>query len=278
MIRTVFQLEEFTMNDRIARLIDEVKRADIFPPTVTVEYDPFDENLPEPMRIAKRLNEYMAAQPPVIGEDDELVGKMKFDGSVPADIFTRRGHSRIYVALKHYYNQPQENLCTMEWQHSNMDFGRLIRGGLDAFRIRIRDTRPHYAGNQEKLNFLAALDSIIRGISERALLLAEACRKTARTCEDPRRQEILLRMAGNCKRVPMHPARNFEEAVQCVYFCFPFLPDSIGRPDHASTSASRSSRTASGGRINICCRSTGRASRMVRSPSNMRGNCFRSCS
>ena len=45
------------MNDRIARLIDEVRRTDIFPPKVTVEYDSFDENLPEPMRIAKRLNE-----------------------------------------------------------------------------------------------------------------------------------------------------------------------------------------------------------------------------
>ncbi len=219
------------MNDRIARLIDEVKRTDIFPPKVTVEYDSFDENLPEPMRIAKRLTEYMAAQVPAIGDDDELVGRMKFDGSVPADIFTRSGHPGIRIALQRYYNQPQENLCTMEWQHSNMDFGRLIRGGLDAFRIGIRDARPRHFGNQEKLNFLAALDSVIRGIFERALLLAEACREAARKCEDSRRRETLLRMAGNCAQVPMHPARNFEEAVQCVYFCFPFLPDSIGRPD-----------------------------------------------
>ena len=87
------------MNDRIARLIDEVKRTDIFPPKVTVEYDSFDENLPEPMRIAKRLTEYMAAQVPAIGDDDELVGRMKFDGSVPADIFTRSGHPGIRIAL-----------------------------------------------------------------------------------------------------------------------------------------------------------------------------------
>ena len=245
------------MNDRIARLIDEVKRTDIFPPKVTVEYDSFDENLPEPMRIAKRLTEYMAAQVPAIGDDDELVGRMKFDGSVPADIFTRSGHPGIRIALQRYYNQPQENLCTMEWQHSNMDFGRLIRGGLDAFRAGIRDARPHYAGNQEKLNFLAALDSMIRGISERALLLAEGPPGSAKIPGGGRRCCAWRATARGCRCIRRGISR---------------------RPCSASTSVSRSSRTASGGRINICCRSTGRASRMVRSPSNMRGNCFRSCS
>ena len=220
------------MNERIARLIDEAKQKDIFPKRVAVAYDPLDEQLPEPMRIAKRLGEYMAAQPPGLGPDDTFIGRMRFDGSVPADIFTRTGHTQFFRhALDPYYNKPLENLCTLEWQHSNMDFRQILAGGLDGYRARIIAARPAYFGQQEKLDFLAALESMIRGITERALLLAEVCRTEARACTDAQRRETLLRMARNCTQVPMHPARTFEEAIQCIYFCFPFLPDSIGRPD-----------------------------------------------
>lgn len=219
------------MNERIARLIEDVKKHDIFPVPVKVEYDPFDEKLAEPMRIAKHLCEYMAAQPPAIGDDNELLGLMRFDGSEPADIFTRTGHRKISEAFSRYYNQPQENLSTMEWQHANMDFGKLIRRGLAGLRADIIAARPGFYGNLEKLDYLAALESMIRGISERASLLANACRDAARRCADPRRRVTLRRMARNCDHVPMNPARDFEEAVQCVYFCFPFLPDSIGRAD-----------------------------------------------
>jgi len=38
-------------------------------------------------------------------------------------------------------------------------------------------------------------------------------------------------MAENVERVPMHPARTFEEAIQSVYICWHCLSDSIGRPD-----------------------------------------------
>ena len=115
------------MNERIARLIDEAKQKDIFPKRVAVAYNPLDEQLPEPMRIAKRLGEYMAAQPPGLGPDDTFIGRMRFDGSVPADIFTRTGHTQFFRhALDPYYNKPLENLCTLEWQHSNMDFRQIL--------------------------------------------------------------------------------------------------------------------------------------------------------
>ncbi|NMA21834.1 MAG: hypothetical protein GX927_14770 [Lentisphaerae bacterium] len=51
------------MNTRIERLINTVLTNDIFPKPQPVEYDQFDEKLAEPMRIAKRLTEYMEAQP-----------------------------------------------------------------------------------------------------------------------------------------------------------------------------------------------------------------------
>lgn len=58
----------FPMNDRIAKLIAEAHAKDIFPEKVSISYDPFDEKLAEPMMIAKRLTEYMKAQPPGFGK------------------------------------------------------------------------------------------------------------------------------------------------------------------------------------------------------------------
>ncbi len=38
-------------------------------------------------------------------------------------------------------------------------------------------------------------------------------------------------MSQNLKRVPAFPAENFYEAIQCLYFCFDFVSDSLGLPD-----------------------------------------------
>ena len=220
------------MNERIARLVDVVRTEDIFPQPVEIECDPFDEKLAEPMMIAKRLSEFMAAQPLVLSDDNELIGLMRFNGCpVPADIFHRTGHSLIREAFTRYYKRPQENLCTMEWQHSNADFGKLVRLGLKGYIRQINEARPRFAGQTDHLAFLAALEMLIRGIAMRADQCRAACRERADRCEDPSRRETLLRMAANCAQVPMNPARTFEEAIQCLYFSFPFLPDSIGRPD-----------------------------------------------
>ncbi|OQC13140.1 MAG: Benzylsuccinate synthase alpha subunit [Lentisphaerae bacterium ADurb.Bin082] len=219
------------MNERIARLEKKVREEEIYPPVVAVSYDAFDEKLAEPMRIAKRLTEYMAAQPVVFSDDNELVGLMRFDGSVESDLFPRTGHTKIREAFAQYYNKPQENLCTMEWQHSNQDFGKLLRIGLKGLRAEVVEARKLFIGNQERLNFLAAFEMMIRGMARRADQNAAACREAAAKCTDPIRKKTLLRMAANCAKVPMNPASSFEEAVQAVYFNFHFLADSIGRPD-----------------------------------------------
>ena len=219
------------MNERIDRLIKAARSGEIFPKIVTVEYDEFDLKLAEPLRIAKRLTEYMEAQPCYFSDDNELVGMMHFDGSVEADLFTRTGHKNFMEAYNKYYNKPQENLCTLEWQHSNADFGKIIRSGLTGLRQEIIEARTHYRNDITRLNFLAGLESMIRGIARRSQQYAVEIRQQAAVCQNPARKEALLRMAHNCRQVPEYPARTFEEAVQCIYFCFMFQPDSIGRPD-----------------------------------------------
>ena len=219
------------MNERIARLVKAARTGEIFPACIKVEYDDFDLKLADPLRIAKRLTEYMAAQPCYFTDDNELVGMMHFDGSVEADFFTRIGHREFREIKEHYYCKPQQGLCTFEWQHSNADFGKIIRLGLEGFRREIIEARQHYLDDLPRLAFLAGLESMIRGIVRRAQQYAAECRKRAADATDPARKAVLLRMAANCAQVPEHPARNFDEAMQCLYFSFIFQPDSIGRPD-----------------------------------------------
>ena len=219
------------MNERIARLVKAARSGEIFPKTVPVEYDEFDLKLADPLRIAKRLSEYMEAQPCYFTDDNELLGMMHFDGSVEAELFPRTGHKYFKETAAQFYKKPQENLCIFEWQHSNADFGTVINSGLEGFRREIVESRRKYLSDIPRLNFLAGLEAMIRGIVRRAQKYALECRKHAFVCKDANRRNTLLRMASNCMQVPEHPARNFEEAVQCLYFCFMFQPDSIGRPD-----------------------------------------------
>ncbi len=220
------------MNERITRLANFVKNNDLNPETVNIECDPFDEKLAEPLMIAKRLCEFLAAQQVKIHEDSNLVGIMRLSGSpVPGDIFSRTGHAKIREAFERYYGHPQENLCTMEWQHSNANFAKLIRIGLKGYIKEINESRKNYLGKKNNLEFLAALEMVIRGISVRADNCRAYCIDQAEKCDNPERKKVLLKMAENIANVPMNPAKTFEEAIQCLYFSFMFIPDSIGRPD-----------------------------------------------
>lgn len=101
------------MNERIERLVKAVRSGEIFPECVKVEYDEFDLKLADQLRIAKRLSEYMEAQSCAFTDDNELLGLMRFDGSVEAALFPRIGHRFFKEAKEKLYCKPQENLCTM---------------------------------------------------------------------------------------------------------------------------------------------------------------------
>lgn len=220
------------MNKRIERLVKAALETDLYPECVGIEWDPFDDRLAEPVRIAKRLSDYMLAQKIVLSDDSNLIGLMKFDRSpVPADIFPRNGHSGFREVSGHCYRKPQENLCTFEWQHSNANFGRVIRFGLRGMIDEINAARRKYAGCRERLFFLAGLEMMVQGIGRRVEQYRDFCRKQADQSRDEARRKLLLRMAENLEQVPMGPARTFEQAVQALCICFMFLSDSIGRPD-----------------------------------------------
>lgn len=220
------------MNDRISRLTEIALNNDIYPEQQMIDCDPFDEKLAEPMMIAKRLSEFLCAQPIVLTNENHLIGLVRLNATpVPGDIFTRNGHAKIREAFERYYTKPQGNLSIMEWQHSNANFAKLIRLGFNGYIREINESRKKFLGQREHLAFLAALEIMIRGIAKRADQCRAFCVSQAAECRDSERRKKLLRTASNCAQVPMNPARDFEEAIQCLYFSFVFLPDSIGRPD-----------------------------------------------
>lgn len=147
------------MNSRIERFAALAKKEDLNPEPVCIELDEFDDKLAEPLAVAKRLCDFICAQRIKLYEENELIGMMRMNGCpVPADIFTRTGHVKCQEALRRYYNHPQENLCTMEWQHSNADFGKLIRLGLNGYLREINAARRNFLGKPYNLAYLAALE------------------------------------------------------------------------------------------------------------------------
>ena len=220
------------LDGRIQRLLARALDHDIFPKPVKVRYSPSDMSLPEPVRIGKRLAEYMDAQPVAIREDEELVGWLPFDGSVESDLYRRTGHKTFYsVCFKGYYLRPKRDLAIFEWQHTCADFPKIVREGLVGIRREIAASRKKWAGDKDRLDYLRGMELALDGIGKRASNCAAECRRQAEAESDPVRKATLLDMATRCERVPMNPARTFDEGVQSVFFCYDFLSDALGRID-----------------------------------------------
>ena len=217
---------------RIQRLLALALDHDVRPEPVAVEYDPEDLKLPEPVRIGKRLKEFISAQPVTIRADEQFVGWLSFDGSVESDLFQRIGHPAFWkVGFAQYYCKPQEALATFEWQHSSIDYPKLLSNGLFWCRTKIEQSKRKWSGNQARLDYLKGLELALDGLETRVGNCVEECCRQAEAETDAARKAKLLEMAARCVRVPLGPATSFLDAVQSVYFCFDCLSDAIGRVD-----------------------------------------------
>lgn len=217
---------------RIRRLLARALDHDVRPEPVPVQYNPADMSLPEPIRIGKRLKEFISAQPVTIREDEELVGWLSFDGSVESDLFQRIGH-RVFqsVCMPQYYLRPQAAIATFEWEHCSIDYPKLVSGGLVQIRGEIAAAKRKWAGNKDRLDYLKGMELALDGLETRVANCVAECRRQAAAEPDAARRAKLLEMAERCERVPMQPAKSFLDAVQSIYFCFDCLSDAIGRVD-----------------------------------------------
>ena len=102
------------MTDEIKQIYDYMNEADLYPAIVRAQYDPMDMALSQAMQTAKRLGEYIAAQPVMFYPNERLFGQLRFDGSVTAALFPRTGHENFGRAAAELYCKPLDNLNVFE--------------------------------------------------------------------------------------------------------------------------------------------------------------------
>ena len=219
------------MNERIKKLIERTVNGEMWVEPVKTEYNRTDLFLSPVKMSAKRVCEYILNQELLILEESCFTGLMRFDGSVEGDIFNRSGHKNFNIAMQNFYNKPVDNLMTFEWQHSVGDFGKIINRGLTGIKKDIEKSKETHKVDTMALEFLETQSDICDAIIQRAHIGAEKALEKATETENQDYKGNLIRLSNGLKKVPEQPAENFYEAVLSLYFCYPFIPDSIGLID-----------------------------------------------
>ncbi len=218
------------MLERIKKLQELTLAGKMLPQSVKTEYDRKDLLLRPVQMSAKRLSEYILNQEPLITEYSMMTGLFKFDGSVEGDAFQLSGHKNIGGLLAQFYNQPVDDVATLEWQHSVGDFGHVIDGGLKQILSEIAQSRENHSA-QDELDFLDAMECVVKTLRAWAEKCSRRAAEKAAQVENPAYKANLMRLSEALLRVPYEPASSFYEAVLSLYICFSCIPDSIGTID-----------------------------------------------
>lgn len=219
------------MNERIQKLVDKTIAGEMWVESVKTDYDRTDLFLSSVKMSGKRVCEYISNQELLILEESCFTGLMRFDGSVEGDIFNRAGHKNFGIAIQNFYNKPVDNLLTFEWQHSVGDFEKIIRHGLTGIKADIEKSKLSHKDDESALEFLQTQTDLCNAIIIRAQKGSQKALEKAVETLNPDYKENLMRLSNGLKKVPENSAESFYEAVLCLYFCYPFIPDSIGLID-----------------------------------------------
>jgi len=219
------------MTERIQYLVEKTVRGEMWVEPVKTDYDRTDLFLSPVKMSGKRVCEYILNQELFILEESCFTGLMRFDSSVEGDVFHRSGHKNFHMAKSNFYNKPVDNLLTFEWQHSVGDFGKVINRGLAGIKDDIERSKEVHKADKEALEFLDTQTDLCDAIIERAHKGAQKAFEKSTQTLNKEYKENLIRLSESLKRVPENPAESFYEAVLSLYFCYPFIPDSIGLID-----------------------------------------------
>jgi formate C-acetyltransferase len=136
-------------------------------------------------------------------------------------------YDKIMSVMEEIWKRGLENGVFSEYSlsrapgHVNLD-GKVIQKGLTGLRKEVEDTLKNiddcspncYQRMQELEAMKIAIDAAISFAKRHASKASEL----AQIEKDPRRREELGKIAEVCEHVPMHPARNFREALQSFWF------------------------------------------------------------
>lgn len=216
------------MNDRIKTLAQMTMKGEMFIGGTPTSYDREDIFLSPVIMNAKRAAEYILNQTPYLSEYTALTGYIFFDGSCMGQIFTRPGHTNFYALFGDFYNKPVDDLCAFEWQHSVADFEKVIRVGINGLRDEIAQAKINHAGDEEKQEFLTALDMIAKAIIGWAEKCSLSALEKSKSVDNPEYKKNLENLSLALKNVPAKPASTFYEAILSLFVTYAFVPDSIG--------------------------------------------------
>ena len=219
------------MTDRIKKLFTKTIQGKMWVEPIKTKYDSKDLFLSPVKMSGKRICEYIENQDLLILEESCFTGLMRFDGSVEGDIFHRAGHKNFQFLKDSFYNKPVDNLLTFEWQHSVGDFGKIINFGLEKIKSDILKSKEIHKEDSNAQEFLDTQTDLCNAIIKRAQKGAKKALEVSQQTENGEYKQNLIRLSNGLKKVPEHPAENFYEAVLSLYFCYPFIPDSIGLID-----------------------------------------------
>jgi len=105
--------------------------------------------------------------------------------------------------------------------HFTMDYPTILTKGLSGIIVDTRDRLMALPDEEKSSDKGLFYDAVIRSLNaavDFANRYADLAESLAEKEEDASRKEELLEIAGVCSRVPEHPAADFHEAVQSLYF------------------------------------------------------------
>ena len=219
------------MTERIKILVDRTVKGEMWVEPRKTEYDRLDIFLSPVKMSGKRVCEYILNQDVLILEESCFTGLLRFDDSVEGDIFHRSGHKNFGQLFDDYYNKPINNLLTFEWQHSVGDFGKIIRLGLDGIKEVIKKSQLIHKDDEEAMEFLSTQLDFCDTLIKRAKIASEKALTIAEKTQNSEYKENLRALSEALTKIPQRPAESFYEAILCLYFCYPYIPDSIGLID-----------------------------------------------
>ncbi len=93
-----------------------------------------------------------------------------------------------------------------------------LRGYMEECRANMDALLPKCQLDEEKKNFWQACIIQCEGLIAYAHRMADEAERQAAGCADPKRKKELLTIAENCRWVPEHPPKTFQQALQTVWF------------------------------------------------------------
>ncbi|MBO4290376.1 MAG: hypothetical protein J5898_00555 [Lachnospiraceae bacterium] len=197
------------LSKQVMALAETLRERDLYPDTVKVEYDDADLMLTDVALNAKRMREYLLAQPADVENAVHFCGHFHFDGSIMGDVFTRIGHPNFAKIRDRYYPGPTENLVTFEWQHSTANFAKVIDCGLRQHVAEIDRSLCRLARDERAADLLRAMRYTCETLILWAHRCADECEQAAAKITNEERRRELLTMAEILRHVPENPARTF---------------------------------------------------------------------